>query len=419
MSNIAIDGLSDLMLYTSERFSKSIEEDAVPVPCRHHFQHLHYQERSISAYKLFPKEEQMQSKVFSVLSSVMMVIALLLLAACGGSGSSSTTSSTGSKNPSDIHVGFVSETSSLNFASEMAAGAQYAANQYHVSAQIVAPPNIDDEAAVKLFQDLTRTSRDGIGVETLAPHLFVRPEASAVSAGIPIIAVDTVPLPDANVTTYIGNDNLAAGAMLASAAIERLPKGAKGSVVIGIDTPGVPVLTYRVQGIKDEFQRSRPDLQVLGPFDSKQEPQQNFNAWNDLVKAHPNAVAYLGVGDADNPSLARIKQANHGNYLTAAFDLNPAALQAVENGVNYGLVDPEHFLKGYVAMRLLIEHALNGKVIPKGWWNTGALLVTQSNVKDIIARQVSLDTKGKFYQPIADKQFVNPSAQIKPLEQAK
>lgn len=361
------------------------------------------------------------SKSFSILGSVTVVMALLFLAACGGGSTPASNAGTpgGQKSPSDIHVGFVSETSSLNFASEMAAGAQYAANQYHVNAQIVAPPNIDDEAAVKLFQDLTRTARDGIAVETLAPNLFARPEADAVKAGIPIIAVDTTPAPGTNITTYIGNDNVAAGAMLAQAAVERLPKTAKGSVVVGIDTPGVPVLVYRFQGIQEAFKRLRPDLQVLGPFDSKQEPQQNFDAWNNLIKAHPDGVAYLGVGDADNASLARIRQAKHGTYLTAAFDLNPVGLQAVVDGTNFAIVDPEHFLKGYTAMRLLIEHALNGKAIPTGWWNTGALLVTQANVQDIIARQKSLESKGKFYQPIIDKQFANPTAQIKPLEQAK
>jgi hypothetical protein len=46
----------------------------------------------------------------------------------------------------------VTETSSLNFASEMADSARYAANQYHVNAQIVAPPNIDDEAAEPYYQ---------------------------------------------------------------------------------------------------------------------------------------------------------------------------------------------------------------------------------------------------------------------------
>jgi len=342
---------------------------------------------------------------------------LLFLVACGSS--PSTTITTGGKSPSDIHVGFVSETSSLNFASEMAAGAQYAANQFHVNAQIVAPPNIDDEAAVKLFQDLTRTATDGIAVETLAPNLFVRPEANAIKAGIPVIAVDTIADPSTGITTYVGNDNVAAGALLADQAIKLLPPNASGQVIVGIDTPGVPVLVYRFQGIQQEFQKLLPNVQVLGPFDSKQEPQANYDAWTSLIKAHPNALAYLGVGDADNASLARIRQAQNGKYLTAAFDLNPTGLQAVQNGVNFALVDPEHFLKGYVAMRLLIEHALHGTAIPKGWWNPGAQLVTQANVAAIIARQATLATKGAYYQPIIDKEFADPSAHIKPYNEAK
>jgi ribose transport system substrate-binding protein len=371
------------------------------------------------------EKKQMQSKrrrydysgFLSLLCGLMLAIFPLVLAACGGT--SGNGSQTGGKNPADIHVGFVSETSSQNFAAEMAAGAQYAANQYHVSAKIVAPPGIDRQAAVALFQDLTRTSRDGIAVETLAPDLFLRPEATAVSQGIPVIAVDTIAPTDSKITTYVGNDNIAAGTLLAKEAIARIPRDAKGSVVIGVPTPGVPVLTYRAEGIKQEFQRSRPDLQVLGPFDSKQEPQQNYDAWNNLIKAHPEGVAFLGVGDTDNASLARLRQANNGTYLTGAFDLNPVGLQAVTNGVNFALVDPQHFLKGYVAMRLLIEHALNGKAIPLGWWNPGAQLVTQSNVKDIVARQASLETKGQYYQPQIDKLFANPGAQIKPLDQAK
>lgn len=357
--------------------------------------------------------------IFSMLSSASLVLGVLLfLVACGGSNTPSTTGG-GGKNPSDIHVGFVSETSSLNFASEMAAGAQYAANQFHVNAQIVAPPNVDDEAAVKLFQDLTRTAKDGIAVETLAPNLFVRPETQAVQAGIPVIAVDTIADPSTGITTYVGNDNVAAGALLADEAIKQMPANASGTVIVGIDTPGVPVLVYRFQGIQQEFKNKLPNVQVLGPFDSKQEPQANYTAWSGLIKAHPNALAYLGVGDADNASLARLKQAQNGKYLTAAFDLNPTGLQAVQNGVNYALVDPEHFLKGYVAMRLLIEHALSGTAIPKGWWNPGAQLVTQANVASIIARQVSLATKGAYYQPIIDKEFADPTAQIKPYDQAK
>jgi ribose transport system substrate-binding protein len=371
---------------------------------------------------IHPKEERMQpdrtrSKILFVLTSYVMVLGLLTCLT--GCGNTTSTNTTGSKSPSDVHVGFVSETSSLDFASEMAAGAQYAVNQFHVSAQIVAPPNIDDEAAVKLFQDLTRTARDGIAVETLAPDLFVRPEAQAIKDGIPVIAVDTIASSTTGITTYVGNDNVAAGALLADEAINQLPANATGAVVVGIDTPGVPVLVYRFQGIQQEFARLRPNIQVLGPFDSKQEPQDNYNAWVSLIAAHPNALAYLGVGDPDNASLARIKQSQNGKYLTGAFDLDAVGLQAVKSGTNFALVDPEHFLKGYVAMRLLIEHALHGTAIPSGWWNPGALLVTPSNVQTIIDRQASLDTKGTYYQPLISQEFADPSAYIKPYNQAK
>jgi ABC-type sugar transport system substrate-binding protein len=360
-------------------------------------------------------------QTFSTLRSALLVLTfLLILSACGApttnTGSSSSPQS--GKNPSDIHVGFVTETSSLNFAAEMAAGAQYAANQYHVSAQIVAPPNIDDEAAVKLFQDLTRTATDGIGVMTLAPDLFVRPETQAIQAGIPVIAIDVEAPASTGITTFVGNDNVQAGALLADEAIKHLPQNASGAIVVGIDTPGVPPLLNRYQGIKQEFNHFLPKVQVLGPFDSKQEPQANYEAWSGLIKAHANALAYLGVGDTDNASLARIKQAQNGKYLTAAFDLNDVGLQAVASGTNYALVDPEHFLKGYVAMRLLIEHALHGTAIPKGWWNPGVQLVVQSNVQTIINRQKSLDTKGAYYQPFIAKEFADPAAQIKPYDQA-
>jgi ABC-type sugar transport system substrate-binding protein len=364
------------------------------------------------------QQERTHLKHPSMLSGLTLALVLFLVSSCSASGwPFSGGATTGGRNPSKIHVGFVAETTSQNFAQEMMAGAQYAADQFHVKAQIVAPPNIDDPAAVALFQNLTQTARDGIAVQTLAPNLFVQPEADAVNQGIPLVAVDTLPLAGAHIKTYVGNDNLAAGKMLAQAAIERIPPSAQGSVVIGIDVPSVPVLINRSQGIKEEIQQARPNIQVLGPFESMQETRQNFDTWTNLIATYPNAVAYLGVGDPDNTSLAQIKQINHGTYLTGAFDLDEAALQAVANGTNFALVDPEHFLKGYIAMRLLIEHAMYGRAIPTGWWNPGALLVTQSNVQSIIARQSSLEAKEKFYQPIIDREFANPNAQIKPMNQ--
>jgi ribose transport system substrate-binding protein len=336
----------------------------------------------------------------------------LLLTACS---SSNPSSSTGKKDPSSIHVAFVGPTSSQNMAVEMANGARYAANQYNVNAQIIAPPVQDNPGEVKLFQDLTRTATDGIAVFTLAPELFIRPEADAIAKGIPVIAVDVSGRPGSGIKTFVGNDNVAAGKLFADELISKLPANASGNVVMGIPGLGTPPLVQRGQGVVEEFKAKRPNIKVLGPFNTDGEQTVNFNEWNNIVKAHPGALAYFGTGNNDAVSLARIKEANSGNYLTGGFDLETSSLQAIVSEVNFALLDPEHFLKGYIAMKLLIEHALNNRSIPEGWWNPGTLIINQGNVEQVLKRQESLSARGTFFQPTADAEFANPSKYIQPL----
>jgi ribose transport system substrate-binding protein len=84
----------------------------------------------------------------------------------------------------------------------------------------------------------------------------------------------------------------------------------------------------------------------------------------------------------------------------------------------YALGDPEHWLKGYVAIALLAQHGKDGKAIPKGWLNPGSGIVDSSNVAQIIARQKDNNTRYDFYKDTVNKILANPSAYIKPLDQA-
>jgi len=346
-------------------------------------------------------------------------ILAMAVAGCGSDSGSRSASGGAKKDAKDVKIAFVAAASSQNFSQEMAAGAKAAGAELDVNVKILAPPAPDEPAQVKLFQDATHTARDGIAVQPLVGNLFVRPMANAIRSGTPVIAVDTAPAPDSDVETYVGNDNLAAGAMLARAAIERLPRAAAGSVVVGDPVPGLPLLRSRADGIRREFERKRKGLTLEGPLDTKVVPTENFAAWNSLVRSHPDAVAFLGVGDQDSVSLARIKRATAGRYLTGAFDLNPAALNAVADRVNFALVDPQHFLKGYIATRLLIERATSDKPLPKGWWNPGAALVTSSNVQKIIARQRDDASKLEGFKATIARQFADPQKQIQPLDRAR
>lgn len=337
-----------------------------------------------------------------------LLVILLLVAGCG-----STAGDDG------VKLGFAVATTSEDFAQQMADGGRYAAAKFEgVDLRVSGPPGVDGPAEVKLLQDLGRTATDGIAVENLAPDLFVRPMSDLARRDIPLVAVDTVPLEGSDVDTYVGNDNVGIGRMLAEEAIRLLGPNATGTVVVGTTVPGVPVLDQRARGIKEAFAEKLPGVTVRGPFETKIEPTQNFGIWNGLVKANPAALAFLGTGDQDSYNLAKIKEQNNGTYLTAGFDLNAATLRAVKDGTNFATLSPEHFMKGAVAIRMLAQAATGGDTMPEGWVDSGALLVTKDNVDEIIARQESEAAKDKWFAPKLDEFFADLDAHLRPLAEA-
>jgi ribose transport system substrate-binding protein len=269
---------------------------------------------------------------------------------------------------------------------------------------------------VTLFQNLTHTSKDGIILFNLDPPLFVRPAATAIDSGIPVVALDTAPLDGSKITFYVGNDNYELGAKLAQEAIKRLPANPTGTVVVGVPNPGTPVLDSRAKGIKDTFAKQAPGVKVLGPYQTYSDPAENFGAWQSQVHAHPKALAFLGVGDADSYNLGKIKQKESGTYLVAAADVDSKTLEYVKSGANFCTVSPEHFLKGYVCTALFVDALKKGKKVPDGWFKTPSLVIDKSNVDKVIARQKSSNAAYEFFKSQIDSLLASPDANIKPLK---
>lgn len=340
--------------------------------------------------------------------------ALLLLGAAGCSDGDAGKGGT-------LDMGIAVANISLNFAHEMVLGAQSAASHAgDVDFKAVGPPNTDGPAEVQLFQNLTTRARDGIVLENLDPPIFTRPAAQAVDKGIPIVALDTSPTDGSKVTFYVGNDNYALGELMAKEALKRLGDDPKGEVAIGVPNPGTLVLDSRAKGISDTFAKEAPGVRIVGPFQTYSDPGQNYSSWSAQVNAHPNALAFLGVGDADSYNLAKIKKAENGKWLTAGFDVDPKTLDAVKDGSNFVTVDPQHFLKGYLSTAMLIEAVRDkdGK-LPDGWFLSPGGVVDSSNVDEIIARQKSAKAAYDWYKPTIDKLLGDQEAQLKPLKDAR
>jgi ABC-type sugar transport system substrate-binding protein len=345
-----------------------------------------------------------------------LALVAMTVSACG---SVSSGQPGGSKH---VSVTFVYSTAALNAMQEMAMGAKAAAQESpSVDFTAVAPSGAPATSApdeANLLQAAARTSRGGIAYQTLAPDALIQALQRAHSSGIPLVAVDAAPPPSTGVDTFVGNSNFEVGQMLATEMLKRIPAGATGQVVVGNSFPGLSLLDQRVTGMLQVLRKQRPGAEIIGPFNSTGTADGNLAAWNAQVKKHPNALAYLAPSDLDAVSLAQIERQTGRHLLVGGCDLEAPALQAIKEGLVYALASPEHWLKGYIAVRLLVQHAQRGERLPQGWWNPGALVVDQSNVEAIIARQKDEASRTRWFTQTANKQFANQSQYVQPLSAA-
>jgi ribose transport system substrate-binding protein len=293
----------------------------------------------------------------------------------------------------------------------MAMGAKAAAGDNPgVNLKESAPADVDGPKEVQLFQAATQASKDGVAMMTLTPDLFLRPLLTASQQGVPLVAVDTPPAKGAENTAklVIGNSNVEIGQQLAKALLKKIPSGTTGTILIGTDTPGLIVLEQRNQGFKQAISAARPGIRFT-TFDAKQSPTDNYNTWSAQVKAHPDAVAYVGPGSQAAVSLTRIEKQDGKKLLVGACDLDPVALQGIKDGYVQAVISPEHFLKAYIAISLLAAQTQKGQKLPTGMWNTGELTVDSSNIDKILARQKSAATREAYFKPIAEQQLADPS----------
>jgi ribose transport system substrate-binding protein len=304
---------------------------------------------------------------------------------------------------------------------EMADGAKVAAANLGDQLTSLAPASATDDGTTEVteFQSAETSSPNGIGIMTTIPPDFGTVEAQAEKAGIPVVAVDACPVPTANVPTCVANDNEAVGEDIAKALVKsgKITKGEKGLVVVGDDIPQLQLLGLRITGMEKVLKAYDPNLTFTASQNVTSDPTTNETNWASLVAKYPHAVAYIAPGDQDAVSFVDIERSTHKHYLVIACDVDPTAIGGVKSGAIFGLGDPHHFLKGYIAMYILNKFARTGTLV-KGWWNPGAGVITSANIGSIITRETNNTTRYAFYKATIAKELADPTKYIKPLADA-
>jgi ribose transport system substrate-binding protein len=349
-------------------------------------------------------------------AAAVLVLACAGIAGCGDDEEGGGGGSAAAKQP---ELGMLLALTGIPFSTQTTDGAEDGTAAVDGKLTVTGPPTIDPTTAIKQFNDMVATRPDGIVIFPIPADLWVAPLSRAADRGIKLNAIHVPTSEGSKVPMYVGMREKEAAAQLAQRFVEALGPDAKGEIVLGIGPAGEPVNENRILGYKETFARELPDVKVIGPITTGNEPVKNLEAWTQVFNRYPDALAYLGTTDQDSSSLAKLKDQRGGATLVGAFDPSTSngALQAIADGRMLAGVGQQPYIRGYIAARVLGEAVKADKAVPEGWIDTGTEIIAKDNVAEITEREASLDATRAYYEPMIDEMFANglDSLDLKPL----
>jgi ABC-type sugar transport system substrate-binding protein len=179
---------------------------------------------------------------------------------------------------------------------------------------------------------------------------------------------------------YVGEKSVQSGRTLGKMVVDKLGgASAKGKVIIGNCFPGFPVLENRAKGVEESL-KAAPGLTALGPFDVKVSATDNYNHWQQLYAANPDAVAMIGLCAPDVASLGKLNAEHGDKFVAGGYDLTVENLAAIKGGHAYVSLGQSPFVQGYLPVVLLVEAIKTKKPTPTGFYDSGTQIVTANSV---------------------------------------
>ena len=277
----------------------------------------------------------------------------------------------------DVTVGFVTHAQGNPFIQQIVDGAQAAADDLGVKLAVAQKSGGDPEAQLRAVQNFVSSGVQGVATsvpgESMAKGLN-----DLVASGVPIAQYNL--LASSVKAAYVGEKSVESGRILGRMIVEKMGgASAKGTVVIGNCFPGFPVLENRAKGVEESLKKA-PGLKVLGPFDVKVSAVENYNHWEQLYAANPDAAAMIGLCAPDVASLGKLNAANGDKFIAGGYDLTEENLAAIKGGHAYVTLGQSAFVQGYLPVALLVNAIKTKKPTPVGFFNSGTQIVTANSV---------------------------------------
>lgn len=311
----------------------------------------------------------------------------------------------------DIKIAYILH--GLNdFTQTIKEGAEDAGEDLGVTVDVFGEAGFDIATHQAFLESAIQAGYDGIAVIPNGGDPWNTLLEEAANAGIPLATANNTAL-NSVVDLWVGQDEYNSGVLLAQEMQKQLDAAGvtEGQIVIGSCFPGNPVLDDRSAGIHTVFDGT--GFELTQDYDTKLDNTENYNIWDSLATANPDAVAMIGLCSLDPPNMAQIKERGSYTWLAGGYDLETPTLQAIQDGYLAVSAGQQPYLQGYLAVAALVQEIRNGEHI-SGWLEVPTDIVTAENVEDFLPRESDAATQREFYAAYIAENFTDLLAAARP-----
>ncbi len=247
----------------------------------------------------------------------------------------------------------VSANSATPYWQTVAAGFNKAAAVYKVTAKVAGPDNYDPQAELAELQKAVAAKPAGILISAADAAVLQPGINAAVSAGIPVITVDSDAAQSRRLY-FIGTNNLEAGRLGGQHLVTRL--GGKGNVVF-FTFAGQPNLEERLKGFKDVLS-AHPDIKIVDVVDVKGDKDAAFDRTQQyMAMTGPKKIdAFVSLESTSGKAISdAVARANGSDRVVVAWDINQETLDGIKAGTIEATIVQKPYSMGYMGLKALDE----------------------------------------------------------------
>ena len=312
----------------------------------------------------------------------LIVLFVVPLFNCGGSGHSA----------DELYV-LVSANIQVPYWKAAGAGMSQSAGQLQVRYEFVGPDEYNPQAEKEAFEKALTKKPTGILVSAADAKLLTESIDKAITAGIPVITIDS-DAPDSKRLFFIGTNNYQAG-LAGGARLAAELKG-KGNVVV-FTMPAQTNMADRLRGYRAALDE-HPQIKIARVVDIAGDPRIVFDTTTEILgKERDKIDAFVCLEAQGGKEVATVLSSNKvTNKVVIAMDTDPDTLEWIRKGVIAATISQKPYTMTSFGLRVLdglyhnkltsmsADFSKDSFAPVPAFVDTGSALVDKSNVETFL-----------------------------------